>query len=123
MTDRYLPTYTPSEPGMSSTIIAFDSEAVQPVTSTGGGVYATRKGRKSVDTGKSVQDHKIIDEENGSVIEKDVLDERDVRKRQVRTLNNILLATRQLTVHQVVRKMANIMVSYDISLLQLIIVF
>jgi hypothetical protein len=70
---------------MSSTV-KFDSEAVQPVTSTSGGVYATRKGRKSID--KSVakdQTNQTIDEEDGFVIEKDVLDERDVRKKQVWT--------------------------------------
>jgi hypothetical protein len=70
---------------MSRTIV-FDSEAVQHVPSTGGGVYATRRGRKSVDESLAKdQTKQTIDEENSSVIEKDVLDERDVKKKQVPT--------------------------------------
>ena len=66
-----------------SRTIEFDSEAVQPVTSTGGGVY-TRRGRKSIDESLAKdQTKQTTDEENGSVIEKDVLDERDVRRKQV----------------------------------------
>jgi hypothetical protein len=69
-----------------SSSIEFDSEALQTVTSTGGGVYATRRGRKSVDKHLSKdQTNQTSDEENVSVVEKEVLDERDVRKKQVRT--------------------------------------
>ena len=66
-----------------SSSIEFESEVVQTVTSTGGGVYATRRGRKSVD--KHLPKDQTSDEENVSVVEKEVLDERDVRKKQVRT--------------------------------------
>jgi hypothetical protein len=38
-------------------------------------------------------------------------------------LDNFWLATRQLTVNQVVRNMANVMVSYEISLLQVIVCY
>jgi hypothetical protein len=71
---------------MSSTTQSI-SDAIQPVTSTGGGVYTTRKGRKSIDKNLA-NDHtdQSIDEENGSVFEKDVLDERNVRVKQVQIL-------------------------------------
>jgi hypothetical protein len=69
-----------------STTIQFESEVLQPVTSIGGGVYATRRGLKSVNEPHAEdQTSQPTDEENGSVIEKDVLDERDVRTKQVRT--------------------------------------
>lgn len=61
--------------------IAFDSDAIQNVFSTGGGIYATRKERKSMEDAISSNQ---ADEQNGSIIEKDVIDERDVKKRQVR---------------------------------------
>ncbi|RQM05800.1 hypothetical protein DH86_00002111 [Scytalidium sp. 3C] len=51
---------------------------LQPVTSVSGGVYATRRGAKSINI---VQDHKIA-EEDDSIVEKDTVDERDVRKKQ-----------------------------------------
>lgn len=73
-----------------SRTIEFDSEAIQPVPSTGGGVYATRRGRKSVDESLvKAQTEQMTDEENGSVIEKDVLDERDVRRKQVPTWTSL----------------------------------
>lgn len=56
-----------------------DPDVLQPVTSVSGGVYATRRGAKSINI---VQDHKIA-EEDDSIVEKDTVDERDVRKKQV----------------------------------------
>jgi hypothetical protein len=64
-----------------STSIQFDSNALQPIISSGGGVYSKRKGRTSFETPVAVDD-KIV-EEDDSIIEKDVVDERDVRKKQV----------------------------------------
>ena len=69
-----------------SRTIEFDSEAVQPAPSSGGGVYTTRRGRKSVDESLAkAQTKQTTDEENVSVIENDVLDKRDVRRKQVPT--------------------------------------
>lgn len=70
--------------------IQFDLDALQPVTSSRG-VYSTRKGQKSDDIGvRSPAKGHTIDEENGSVIEKDVVDERDIRKKQVSTTSGYL---------------------------------
>jgi hypothetical protein len=60
-----------------ATSIQLDSNALQPIISSGGGVYSKRKGRKD-----SVVVDKIV-EDDTSIIEKDVVDERDVRKKQV----------------------------------------
>jgi hypothetical protein len=71
---------------MSSTTQSI-SDAIRPVASAGGGVYATRQGRKSLDKNLANNHlNKRIDEENGSVFEKDILDERDVRVKQVQIL-------------------------------------
>jgi hypothetical protein len=61
-----------------STSIQLDSNALQPIISSGGGIYSKRKGRKD----SVVVDDKIV-EDDISVLEKDVVDERDVRKKQV----------------------------------------
>jgi hypothetical protein len=61
-----------------ATSIQLDSNALQPINSSGGGVYSKRKGRKD----SVVVDDKIV-EDYASIIEKDVVDERDVRKKQV----------------------------------------
>ncbi|KAJ6096864.1 potassium transporter [Penicillium sp. IBT 16267x] len=60
-----------------ATSIQLDSNALQPIISSGGGVYSKRKGRKD----SVVVDDKIV-EDDTSIIEKDVVDERDVRKKQ-----------------------------------------
>jgi hypothetical protein len=71
---------------MSSTIL-FDSDALQPIPSTGGGVYSTRKRRASIESHRSgSKTTYAIDEE--SVAEKDAPDERDVRRKQVCNLDN-----------------------------------
>lgn len=69
-----------------SPTIEIDPEAVQRTPSPGGGVYATRSWRKGIDeTLAKDQTKKTSDEEDASVIEKDVIDERDVRTKQVLT--------------------------------------
>ena len=106
-----------------SRTIEFDSEAIQPVTSIGGGVYPTRRGRKSVEESLAkAQTKQTTDEEIGSVIEKDVLDERDVRRKQVPTWTTS--AGDPTANHEsVVWKMANVMVSYEIFPLQVIVCY
>lgn len=69
---------------MSSTI-QVGSVLLEPTASIGGGVYSTRQGRtKHETTGvKSITGSYSIDEESDSIIEKDVIEERDIRKKQV----------------------------------------
>ncbi|KAH8690454.1 putative potassium transporter [Talaromyces proteolyticus] len=57
-----------------SPAIELDSDVI----SRGGGVFSTRKAQKSLDI---TVDHKVVDEDD-SILEKDVVDERDVRKKQ-----------------------------------------
>ena len=91
--------------------IEFDSGTIHPVTSAGGGVYTTRRGRKSIDESLAKhQTDQAIDEENGSVTEKDVLDERDVREKQVRFYHTLTGDSTANHMNQVVWKMANLMV-------------
>jgi hypothetical protein len=107
-----------------SRTIEFDSEAIQPVTSIGGGVYATRRGRKSVDASLAKdQTSQTTDEENGSIIEKDVLDKRDVRRKQVLTWTTSAGDPTANHHESVVWKMANVMVSYEIFPLQVIVCY
>jgi hypothetical protein len=81
-----------------SPTIEIDPEADQP-PSPGGGVYATRSWRKGIDeTLAKDQTKQKSDEEDASIIEKDVIDERDVRRKQVLTWTTPL-ATQQLTMN------------------------
>jgi hypothetical protein len=67
---------------MSSTNEA-GSDTIHHVISSGGGVYSTRRESKVIDkTLATDRTSQALDEENGSVIEKDVLDERDIRVKQ-----------------------------------------
>lgn len=62
----------------------FPEDEIRPVVSNGGGVYSVRNRKYSLETPSVLAKERELDIEEGSIDEKDHVDERDVKKEQVR---------------------------------------
>lgn len=69
---------------MSEPRTYFPEDEIHPVVSNGGGVYSVRSGQYSLKTPSVRAKKREVDIEEASNDEKDTVDERDMKKRQVR---------------------------------------